>query len=137
MSCSSAIYTVNQTQPTLADEAQIPFGSAIRRFGQQIRQDGDNIVLCASGYYDVNCSITVEPSVAGQVTAALYLNGTQVPGGVATATVAAAEDPVNLCIASLVRDQCCDSSLLSLRVSGDTEDTTYTVTNCACVVTKI
>lgn len=140
MSCSSALYTVNTASTPLIPNAQVPFGSVIRRFGKNVNLDGDSISVRGSGYYKVDCSITVAPSAAGNITAQLFNDGIAVPGASARAAAAAADEPVNLNIVALVRNQCCDSSdVLSIRI-GDvdaTDDTTYTVSNMACVVTKI
>lgn len=140
MTCSSALYTVNAAGTQLVPNAQVPFGSAIRRFGRNINLDGDSISVRGSGYYKVDCSITVEPSAAGNITVQLFNDGIAVPGASARTTAGAADDPVNLNLVALVRNQCCDSSdVLAVRI-GDVDaaaDTTYTVTNMACVVTKI
>lgn len=134
MSCNSAIYTVNQTGAALAANAQVPFGSAIRRFGKNLRLDGDSITVCGSGYYDLEVSATIEPTAAGPVTIQAYLNGSPIQGAFATETAAAAGDAVNPCISCMFRISCCDSSdVLTLRLG----DEGGTIVNVAAVVTKV
>lgn len=134
MSCNSAIYTVNQSQVELAANSQIAFGSAIRRYGRNISNDGQAIALCGSGYYDVEISCTLEPTAAGPVTVQLFADGQPVPGGIATGTAAAAADSVNLCVNSLVRIPCCDSmTVLTLSLGAEAA----TPVNVATVVKKV
>lgn len=63
----SAIYTTNVSNPTVAAGGIVPVGSTTRRYGCNIRQDGNAITLCGQGYYLVNVSATVAPTAAGTV----------------------------------------------------------------------
>lgn len=139
MSCGSALYTVNSSSTAFANNAQVPFGSIIRRFGRFVQLEGDSIALLDKGYYTIDISAIVQPSAAGNVTIELLNNGVPVPGAIATESVATADDPVNLHIASLVRVMCCGSDILSVRVSqvDAAAGTTFTVTNLATTVSKI
>lgn len=133
MSCNSAIYTVNSTQPTLAANSQIPFGSVIRRFGSAVQLDGGSMLLCGSGYYDCDVNVTVEPAAIGAITAQLYLDGEAVPGAFATGYAAAAGNPVALSIPALVRICGCGCNKnLSVRI-----DAAADLVNMGVVVEKI
>lgn len=137
MSCKSAIYTINNTNISVTvpanSTAQIPFGSIVRRFGQYINLDGDSIICCDSGYFDVEASLTVSPTTVGSITAQLYQDGVAVPGAFATEAVATANVPVALPITALVRNCGCHcSSTLTIRVN-----TSCTVNNLAVVVEKL
>ena len=134
MSCKSAIYTALTSPTAVAVGGVIPLGTTIRRFGQQIRQAGDGIILSDSGYFDVAASITVAPTAAGTVTATLFMDGVAVPGATASETTTAAADAVNLAIDALVLRCCqCGSSTLTLVLTGAAS----TVSNVALVVKKI
>ena len=47
----SAIYTANTSAQTVAVNDVIPVGITSRRFGCNIRQDGNTITLLGQGYY--------------------------------------------------------------------------------------
>ena len=134
MGCKSAIYTANSTATVTAVGSAIPFGSIIRRFGQNIDLSGTAINICGRGYYDVDISVTANATTAGTVTVTLFKDGVAVPGATASATASAAGDAVNLSIEALVREMCCDStSTLTLVLTG----AAATVTNVAAVVEKL
>lgn len=121
MSCNSAIYTANTTPQELLGNAQIPFGAIVRRYGQNVNLDGFGITLCGKGYYKCDCSVTLEPTAIGNVSAQLYLNGEPYPGAIATGYSAAAGNPVNLSFPAIIRLYgCCeDSAMLSVRLGEE------------------
>lgn len=104
----SELYAVNSTGQLLAENSQVPFGSVVRRRGCGCRLDGDSIVLCGNGYYDIDVSLSTEPSAAGDITIQLYQDGVAIKGANATAT-AVGGDAVNLFITCTVRNCCCNS----------------------------
>lgn len=138
MSCKSALYAAMQTPTAVAVGGVIPLGSLIRRYGGDIALNGNAVNIiggaqCA-GYYDVDASITVAPTAAGTVTAALYKDGVAVPGAAASATATAADDVVDLNITALVRQVCCAAgSALTLVLTG----AAATVNNVALRVQRI
>lgn len=130
----SAIYLVNNTNPIVTVDSVIPLGSVIRRFGCALALNGNTVTADEVGYYDVNASVTAEPTAAGTVAVTLYNNGVAVPGATASATAAAAGDPVNVSFESLVRVLCHGApGALTLVLSG----AEATVTNVAVVAEKI
>ena len=130
----SAIYTANTTAQTVAAGGTIALGSIIRRFGCSVNLNGNGINLKDGGYYDVDVSVTAAPAAVGTVTVTLFRNGVAVPGATASAAVSTANNPVNLSITALVRENCCgDDSTLTLVLTG----TASSVTNAAVVVEKI
>lgn len=133
MSCKSAIYTVNATSQLNAANAQVPFGSVVRRFGSNCQLDGGSIILDGPGYYDVSISLSTAPTAAGEITAQLYKDGVAIPGANATVTAAAGGDTVVLPIICTVRNcgQCC-SGTLALFVTAD-----HTPINFATKVRKL
>lgn len=140
MSCNSAIYTANTSEQQLLAGAQIPFGSIVRRFGRYINVNGSDIVIgdCCSkdgnGYYAIDCSVTLEPTAIGNVTAQLYVNGEPYPGALQTGYTATAGNPVPLSFPAVVRLYgCCNLATLQIRLG----DEGATVTNMAVRVEKL
>ena len=114
----SAIYTTNVSAPTVAVGGIVPFGTTTRRYGCNIRQDGNAITLCGQGYYLVNISATLAPTAAGTVSLTAQKDGVAIIGATASQTAAAA-GITNLDITAIVRNACgCESSLLSLILGG-------------------
>lgn len=134
MSCKSALYAAMQIPTAVAVDGVIPLGSLIRRYGCDVSLNGNAVNLTGTGYYDVDASITVAPTAAGTVTAALYKDGVAVPGATASATATAADDVVDLNITALVRQVCCAAgSALTLVLTG----AAATVNNVALRVQRI
>ena len=132
----SAIYTVNQSAQNVAVNGIINLGTIIRRFGPNLDLSGDAIMLNGAGYYDIDASMTLAPTAAGNVTITAYKDNVAIPGATATEAVATANDPVNISISSLVRESCpCCEGLSSITfvLTG----TAASVTNAAVVIQKI
>ena len=114
----SAIYTTNVSNPAVAVGGIVPVGSTTRRYGCNVRQDGNAITLCGQGYYLVDVSATVTPVTAGAVILTAQKDGVAIIGATASQTVAA-NGVANLKLTAIVRNACgCDSSLLSLVLGG-------------------
>lgn len=125
----SALYTVNQSAQNVAVNGVINLGTIARRFGQNLNLNGDGITVAGAGYYEVNASITVAPTAAGNVTVTMYKDGVPVQGASASETAAAANDLVNLSIISIVRENCpCCESISNL---------TFVLTGTAAAVSNI
>ena len=125
----SALYTVNQSAQNVAVNGVINLGTIARRFGQNLNLNGDGITVAGAGYYEVNASITVAPTAAGNVTVTMYKDGVPVQGASASETAAAANDLVNLSITSIVRENCpCCESISNL---------TFVLTSTAAAVSNI
>ncbi len=130
----SAIYTTNTAIPTITTGNIVPVGVTTRRFGRNIRQDGNTITICGQGYYLINVSATVTPSAAGTVTLTAQKDGVAIIGATASETVSAASTAVNLSITAIVRNACgCDSSIISLILTGATAE----INNLAVNVEKL
>ena len=115
----SAIYTTNTTAQTIAVDGIIPVGTTTRRYGCNIRQDGNAITLCGQGYYLVNVSATVTPTAAGTVSVTAQKDGVDIVGATGSETVAAVSNAANISITAIVRNACgCDSSILSFILGG-------------------
>ena len=106
----SLIQVTNQSSQTVAVNSIITLGSVQRRFGCNCRLSGNGIELVGEGYYKVDANVSIAPTAVGNVTVALYNNGTQVTGAIAYATVAGVGDFVTLPIEATVRQMCCDTA---------------------------
>lgn len=132
----SAIYTVNSSAQNVAVNGTLNLGSMIRRFGSNLNLSGSAIQIAGAGYYDIDASITLAPTAAGNVTITAYLDNVAIPGAAVTGSVSTANNPVNLSISSLIRQacQCCEGlNNLTFVLTG----TAAAVTNVAVVVEKI
>lgn len=130
----SVIYTAMTTPTNLVIGDTLPVGSTIRRFGSNIRQDGDSIVTTGRGYFKITVSAIVEPAGAGTVTLELNKDGVPVVGARASETVAATDTLASLSIVAVVRNMCeCDSAVLSLVL----KDGNTALNDLAIVIEKI
>ena len=102
----SLIQVANQSTQAVAENSIISLGSVIRRFGCNCRLSGNAIEIAGNGYYKIDGAVTVEPTAAGTVTVAVYDNGTQLTGAIASGTAAAAGNPVTLPLMGTVRQGC-------------------------------
>lgn len=128
----SVIYTANATANAVAIGDLIPLGSTSRRYGCNIRQDGNGITATGAGYYLVTMSATVAPTAAGAVTITGQKDGVAIIGATATST-AAAGAATDLAFSTVVRNIGCDSSILSFVLTG----AAATVSNFAVSVVKL
>lgn len=129
----SAIYTANATSTALTAGSAVPVGTTVRRFGPCIRQEGGSIALSAPGYYLVNASATLSPAAAGTVSITGQKDGVAISGATAAETTAAADATANLALTYIVRNPCCNSSVLSFVLGG----AAATMTNFAVSVVKL
>ena len=118
----SAIYTVNNTLAEILDGDTIPLGTIIRRYGQNVRQDGNAITICdkpgCPGYYKVDVVATIEPATAAPVKVALQKDGIDVIGGVAEIAPAPAATVLPFPISVLVKNACGGTASLSIKLEG-------------------
>lgn len=128
----SAIYTTNVTASAVAVGDLIPLGSTSRRYGCNLRQDGNGITATGAGYYLVTMSATVAPTAAGAVIITGQKDGVAIIGATATST-AAAGAATDLAFSTVVRNIGCDSSILSFVLTG----AAATVSNFAVSVVKL
>ena len=130
----SLIQTVNQSSQAVAENSIIGLGSVIRRYGCNLRLNGNAIEVDGAGYYKIDCNVTLAPTTAGEVTVAIYKNGVPLTGATASGSVATADNPVTLPIQTTIREGCpCEggTALTVVLVSGAS-----TVSNVALRVEK-
>lgn len=128
----SIIYTTNVTASAVAVGDLIPLGRTSRRYGCNLRQDGNGITATGAGYYLVTMSATVAPTAAGAVTITGQKDGVAIIGATVTST-AAAGAATDLAFSTVVRNIGCDSSILSFVLTG----AAATVSNFAVSVVKL
>ena len=106
----SAIYTANTSTQDVAVNGVITPGTIVRRFGCNLGLAGNAIQIAGAGYYDIDASITLAPTTAGDVTVTAYLDNVAIQGATASSTAADADEIINLSISSVVRQacQCCE-----------------------------
>ena len=130
----SLIQTVNQSSQVVAANSIIDLGSVIRRFGCNLRLNGNAVEVSGEGYYKIDCNVTLAPTAAGTVTVAVYKNGVALTGATASGSVTTAGNPVTLPLQTTIREGCgCDggTALTVVLVSGAS-----TVSNVALRVEK-
>ena len=106
----SLIQVTNQSMQNVALNSIISLGSVLRRFGCNIRLSGNGIEVIGEGYYTISGTATVAPTAAGTVSVAVYNDGMQIPGAIASGTAAAAGNPVTLPLETTIRQGCCCDS---------------------------
>ena len=130
----SLIQTVNQSTQSVAANSIIELGSVIRRYGCNLRLNGNAIEVSGEGYYKIDANVTLAPTAAGNVTIAIYKNGVQLTGATATGSVTTAGNFVTLPIQTTIREGCgCDggTALTLVLTSGAS-----TISNVAVRVEK-
>ena len=128
----AAIYTVNESSQTVAEDGVINLGTIVRKFGCNLNLAGTGIQIMGPGYYRFDSSITL----ARNVTVTAYLDNMPVQGAVATAEATAAGDVLNLDLDFVIRQSCscCEGlSNLVFKVSENAAD----VSNIAIVGEKL
>lgn len=107
----SLIQTANQSSQVVAVNSVIAPGTVIRRYGCNCRLSGNGIEIDGAGYYEVDATVTVVPDAIGAVSVALYKDGVQVPGAIATGAVSTQGNAVTLPIITTLRKGCeCDGA---------------------------
>ena len=133
--CKSIIYAAQTTTPTVSTGEVIPLGTTFRRTGCKVKQDGNAIAICGSGYFKVDVVATLSAPATNILGVKLQKNGVDVIGAKAEATPAGVGDLVTLPISVVVTNSCPESnSILSVVLEG-VEPTK--VTNMTVVVEKI
>ena len=132
----SAIYLVNNTETAVATGTVIPLGTVIRRYGQNVRQDGNSVTICdkpgCAGYYKVDAIATLRLNEVGKYRVTLEKDGIAVIGAVAEIDPATVGQVVPMPISVIVRNSCGGTANLSLKVEGNAD-----VVNVTTVVEKL
>lgn len=105
----SLIQTVNPSSQTVAAGGIITLGSVLRRFGCNLRLNGNAIEADGEGYYTIDCDVTAVPTAAGIVSIALYANGAPIAGATA-ANSGTVGNPTTLHVSTAIRRSCCGAT---------------------------
>ena len=101
------IQTINQSTQAVDVNSIINLGAVIRKFGCNLRLNGNAIEVSGDGYYKVDCNVTLAPTAAGNVTVAVYKNGVPLTGATATGSVTTAGNFITLPIQTTIKEGCC------------------------------
>lgn len=106
---ASVLYAVNNTTQSVLTNANISPGILIHRNCQsQIALNGSNIDISGIGYFTADVSVTFTAPVAGNVTIALYADGSPIPGATATETITTASTEVrSIAFTTEILKNCC------------------------------
>ena len=115
------IQTANATNQSVLADGLISPGAVTRRFGQNVNLSGNSIALYGSGYYTIDALVTLSATSPGTVTVALYEDGVQIPGALASDTIGTASDVVTLTIPTTVRikDCCGTKNITGILTAGE------------------
>ena len=102
--------------PSANSPAFVSLGNVIRRYGDNLKLNGNAIEQVGCGYYEIDGAITVAPTAAGIVTVALYENGNVMPGSMVSGSVTTAGNPVTLPLVATSRIVGCSSSAITIGV---------------------
>ncbi len=112
MSCASGIYTVYTGSTAVPTDGYLPVGTTVRRYGKNLAQAGDGILLDGAGYYLINANVVVTGAgtgtTAGTVTLTLTEDGTPIQGGLSSVTIAP-DSIETITVHAIVRKKCCDT----------------------------
>ena len=112
----SLIQTANSSQQTVALNSVISLGSVLRRFGCNLRMNGNSIEVIGEGYYIVEVCVTATPTAIGNVSIQLLQNDVLVPGTITTGSVSTVGNSTALPIVSTIRVGCNCDGATSLKV---------------------
>ncbi|MDO4518588.1 MAG: hypothetical protein Q4B78_05205 [Bacillota bacterium] len=102
----------------IADGSVYPLPQTARRIGNGIDGNGEGVIITKPGFYAIDTNVTVTAGAVGVLTASVNLNGVDVPGAKAIATVTDGGD-VTLPISTMVRlNRCENPAAISIKLSG-------------------
>lgn len=110
----SLIQTVNQSTQSVENNSIISLGSVLRRYGCGCKMSGNAIEVIGQGYYKIDVCVTLVPTTTNDVTVALFENGVQIPGAIATGAVATVGNSLTLPIITTIRKPCCYNNASSI-----------------------
>ena len=104
---NSLIMMGTTTSTDVLENGVVPLNSILRRRGQVLTSNSDNIFLNRPGYYKVNASVTFISSETGVATIVLQKDNTNVPSITSSTNVDTATTEVRtLNVSGIVRVMC-------------------------------
>lgn len=128
----SLIYTSNNTVQPLAVGATIGLGNVVRRFGPNIRLNGNAINLNGAGYYKIDGDVELTGTTEGTATISMLRDGVVEATRRVSLTVGAIK---NVPIQAVIREYgCCanNNSNITFVLGGVAES----VTEISVIITK-
>lgn len=128
----SMIYTSNETVQALAVGATIGLGNVIRRFGQNIKLNGNAINVCGAGYYKISADVELTGTTEGTATITMLKDNVVVATRRVSLTVGAIK---NVPLQAVIREYgCCadNNSNITFVLGGVAES----ITEISVIVTK-
>lgn len=130
----SLINMVNTTSTTLSSGNVIPLGYTNRRFGCNLKPNGNAIREEGEGYYKILGTFTFTPSASDTYTIQIYKDGVPLAGANAS-ILAAAITTLNVQGEDKVR--CCDGgSNITFEITAGTTSHTVVLSNANVIVEK-
>lgn len=118
MSCASGIYTVFTGSSSVVAGGVLPAGTTVRRYGKNLAQAGDGILLDGTGYYAIDVQVIVTATSAGVISVDVTEDGTAIQGGHSSQAVAAG-DVYTIPVHAVVRKKCCDTpTTIQVKLNG-------------------
>lgn len=124
------LQTANTSTQTVVVNSIISPGNVVRRYGCNIRLNGNAQEVSGEGYYKLTGSVSVAPTAAGTVTVALYENGVLIPGTQTSSSVTTAGSPTTLPLVGTIRQGCCcdgASQITCVLLAGPGNVTNYSL----------
>ena len=140
MSCASGIYTVFTGSQAIVPGGFLPLGTTVRRYGRNLCQSGDGVLLDGCGYYLIDGIVTLTGTAAGPVTIVLTEDADTVQGGTGTVTTATGTTDTiyTVPVHAIVRKKCCDSpTTIQLKLSNATGAVGATINQVSLTAVKI
>lgn len=107
MSCASGIYTVFTGSIAVPVGGFLPVGTTVRRYGKNLGQSGDGILVDGAGYYMIDTEVILTGTGAGIVTLQLTSDAEIIQGGTSSVTVTGG-NVYTIPVHALIRKKCCD-----------------------------
>lgn len=117
--CPSLIYTAFSGTQTLNPTNVLPLGATIRRYGKNLSQSGDGILISGCGYYVIDALVNLTSTAAGDVEISLTQDGSPIQGGTSKVTVGATGSYV-VPVHAVIRMKCCSEPTTLQMVLGTT-----------------
>lgn len=135
---NTMVYVVNSGPQTVLENGVVLPGALVHSNGcvggcPYGGVSATGIQVRGAGLHDIDGTITLIPAAAGTITVTLYADGVQVPGAVASATVAAEDTTVTLPLVGCLRKVCCNSGISNITCVLSAE---ATVNNYAVKIVK-
>lgn len=115
----SGIYIASNTSTTVTNGDIVPLGTVQRKYGCDIEQDGDTIIVCGKDKaFKVQAILTLSAASTAPITVTLQKDGVPVLGASSTITVAGTSDQTVLSVQGVVKNICDCGGVLSFVLTG-------------------